>query len=78
MSRGVAPCCTAAVREPAYCAASFLGIEIKDNVQIVQGPTKTSNPNLLYVFVLLKQPGTDEFFTLRFQDLQAHFARAYK
>ncbi len=28
--------------------------------------------------MLLRSSGTDEFFILRFQDLQDHFARSYK
>jgi hypothetical protein len=61
-----------------FNASSFLDIEIKDNVQTLLGPKRNPNPNLLYILVLLREAGTDEFFTLRFRDLQAHFAKSYK
>jgi hypothetical protein len=61
-----------------FNASSFLDIEIKDDLQIVLGPKKTPNPNLLYILVLLIEPGKDEFYTMKFKDLQAYFATSYK
>jgi hypothetical protein len=61
-----------------FNATTFLDIEIKDGVQTVLGPKPTPNPGLVYVLVLLGGAGKDEFFTLKFKDLQDHFASIYK
>jgi hypothetical protein len=61
-----------------FNALSFLEIEIKDKVQTVLGPKKIANPNLICILVLLRELGADEFYTMRFKDLQSHFAKTYK
>ena len=61
-----------------FNATAFLDIQTDDGVQTVRGRKPTSNPNLVCVLVLLRSPGKDEFYTLRFIDLQDHFATAYK
>ena len=38
----------------------------------------TPHANLVCVLVLLRGAGKDEFYTLKFKDLQKHFAAAYK
>lgn len=61
-----------------FNASSFLDIENTKGVQRVVGPKQVLHPGLICIFVLLRGPGTDEFFILRFQDLQDHFVRSYK
>lgn len=61
-----------------FNATSFLDIEIVDGAQRVVGKKEVRHPGLICVLVLLRSAGTDEFFILRFQDLQNHFARSYK
>ena len=61
-----------------FNATTFLDIRIEDGVQTVVGQKSTPNSNLVCVLVLLREAGKDEFYTLTFQDLQKHFAVAYK
>jgi hypothetical protein len=61
-----------------FNATSFLDIDIVDGAQRVAGKKKVLHPGLICVLVLLRSSGTDEFFILRFQDLQDHFAGSYK
>lgn len=61
-----------------FNATTFLDIETKDGVQTVLGPKPTPNPGLACVLVLLRDPGKNEFYTLKFKDLQDHFASTYK
>lgn len=61
-----------------FSASTFLDIQIEDGVQTVLGHKSTPNPDLIWVLVLLGSVGKDEFFTLKFKDLQDHFARTYK
>jgi len=61
-----------------FSAKSFLDIEIVRGVQRVNGRKSLINPDLVCVFVLLRGPGTDEFYILRFRDLQSYFAKNYK
>ena len=61
-----------------FNAKSFLDIETVNGVQRVKGRKTLVNPDLVCVFVLLRGPGTDEFYILRFRDLQSYFAKNYK
>jgi hypothetical protein len=61
-----------------FAADTFLEIEIVDGEQIVKGKKALPRPDLLCIFVLLKEPGTDEFFIFYLRDLQDHFAEHYK
>ena len=49
-----------------------------DGEQIVRGPLPLVNPELLRVYVLLKDDERDEFDVFKLRDLQAHFAKWYK
>jgi hypothetical protein len=57
---------------------TFLTIEIVDGEQVIKGNTRLLNPDLICVFILLKDRGGDEFYIFRLQDLQDYFARTYK
>ena len=61
-----------------FTANTFLDIQIEGGVQTVLGPRVTPNPQLVCVLVFLRGAGADEFYTLKFQDLQNHFACNYK
>jgi hypothetical protein len=61
-----------------FSAASFLDIQIENDFQTVLGLRRTLNPGLVYVLVLLREAGTDEFYSLTFSQLQEHFASTYK
>src|SRR4029078_6413805 len=47
---------------------TFLNIEIVDGKQFVRGTAPLANPDLVCVFVLIKDGGRDEFYVFRFQD----------
>jgi len=55
----------------------FLQVEVVEDIQYVRGTVQLPLPDLLCVFVLLREPGTDEFYILRMRDLQAHFKATY-
>ena len=59
-------------------ADAFLHIEMVDGEQLVRGPLPLLNPQLLCVYVLLKDDERDEFYVFKLGDLQAHFAKSYK
>ncbi len=61
-----------------FTATTFLDIEFNGEVQTVVGQRATLNPDLVCVLVLLVGAGKDEFYTLRFKDLQGHIAGIYK
>ncbi len=56
----------------------FLIIDIIDDVQYVKGKQKLQNPNLICIFVLLKDNEQDEFFIFHLKDLQTYFLKNYK
>lgn len=51
-------------------ADAYLDIEVVGDRQILKGKAKLLNPELLCVFVLLKNSGSDEFYILHLRDLQ--------
>ena len=59
-------------------ANNFLDIQMADGEQIVRGPRRLANPELLCVYVLLREDERDEFYVFKLRDLQAHFAKSYK
>lgn len=61
-----------------FDANTFLNIEMVGNRQVVKGKKKLNNPNLVCVFVLLRENEADEFYVLRAKDLQAEIAKNYK
>ena len=61
-----------------FNASAFLEIHIEDGVQTVVGANRKVNPKLACVFVLLREPGKDEFYTLTVADLQALLLKSYK
>jgi len=56
----------------------FLRVEVVDGVQHVRGKVNFPMPDLVCIFVLLRQTGNDEFYVLRMRDLQEHFAKTYR
>ncbi|PWB48907.1 MAG: hypothetical protein C3F18_11225 [Nitrosomonadales bacterium] len=58
-----------------FNASTFLNIEMVGNEQIVKGKKKLKNPNLICIFVLLRD---DEFYVFRAKDLQTEIAKTYK
>lgn len=61
-----------------FNARTFLNIEIGENRQTVKGRVVLSNPELLCIFVFIREPGTDEFYIFQLRDLQDHFFRTYR
>ncbi len=61
-----------------FNASTFLNIEMVGNEQVVKGKKKLNNPNLVYVFVLLRESEGDEFYVLPMKDLQAVIKSKYK
>jgi hypothetical protein len=61
-----------------FSADSYLNIEVVNGEQIVKGKKKLLNPNLICIFVLLIDPGKDEFYLFRVSDLQEYCAKVYK
>ncbi|MHB8060159.1 MAG: hypothetical protein ACYDHO_04930 [Gaiellaceae bacterium] len=61
-----------------FNARTFLIIEMVGNKQVVKGRKELSNPNLICVFVFLRESEDDEFYVFRLKDLQAEIATTYK
>ncbi len=61
-----------------FNASTFLNIEMVGNEQMVKKKKKLSNPNLICVFVLLRENESDEFYIFKLKDLQAEIAKTYK
>jgi hypothetical protein len=61
-----------------FKADRFLEIEMRDGEQIVKGRKIVPNPDLICILVLLKENEHDEFYVLRFRDLQDIFFDSYK
>ncbi len=59
-------------------AEKFIKIDIVDGVQTVTGKTKPAYPNLIYVMVRLRGQGKDEFYIMKFRDLQNIIFKHYK
>ena len=61
-----------------FRADAFLEIEISDGAQVVKRRRKLLNPNLLCIFVLLREDEKDVFYIFKLKDLQKHFYKTYK
>jgi hypothetical protein len=61
-----------------FNAMNFLKIDIKDGFQTVLGPRKDVYRDLVCVFVLLKEAGSDVFYTLTVRDLQKLLKSKYR
>ena len=61
-----------------FRADTFLEIVIIDGIQVVKRKKKLLNPNLLCIFVLLKEDEKDVFYIFKLKDLQKHFSKTYK
>lgn len=61
-----------------FRADTFLEIELVDDVQHIKGKKELLNPNLLCVFVLLREDEKDAFYVLQLKDLQEHIFKSYK
>jgi hypothetical protein len=61
-----------------FDAGMFLDIESVDGQQINKGKKMLVHPELLCIFVLIKSPGSDEFYVFQLKDLQDHCAQVYK
>lgn len=59
-------------------ADSFLDIELVDGVQHVRGKKVFVNPDLVCVFVLLRESEDDEFYIFRLRELQEIVALRYQ
>jgi hypothetical protein len=59
---------------------TFLNIEMVENKQVVKGKNILPNPDLVCIFVALKNKErvSNEFYIFRLKDLQDHFASNYK
>jgi len=58
-------------------ADTFLDIELVDGVQHVRGKKVLVNPDLICVFVLLRENEDDEFYIFRLRELQDLVASRY-
>ena len=61
-----------------FRADQFLFIEFVGGTQKLGGKKTLPYPGLLCVFVLLKEPGTDEFYIFPLRELQDHCEGVYK
>lgn len=61
-----------------FSADKFLDITVKDGAQIVRGRIELLNPDLVCIFILLKEPGQDEFYIFPLRHLQDHCELIYK
>jgi hypothetical protein len=61
-----------------FNASTFLNIELIANEQVVKGKKTLGNPNLICIFVFLREIERDEFYVFRLKDLQAEIAKTYK
>lgn len=61
-----------------YQADTFLEIEIVDDFQHVRGKRTLANPDLVCVFILLREDEQDEFYLLTHRDLQQLTFERYK
>lgn len=57
---------------------TFLKIVFQGRRQVVRGKKRLPVPNLLCIFVLLIEQGSDEFYIFPLRELQNHFLRSYK
>lgn len=76
----VIPIQVKAIKGPSwqFGADTFLDIELRDSEQIVNGRRVVPNPDMIWVLVLLKLDERDEFYIMRFRDLQDIFFDSYK
>lgn len=58
-------------------ARIFLNIEMDGKKQLVTGKKKLNNPELVCIFVLLREREVDEFYIFRLKDLQAIIKKRY-
>jgi hypothetical protein len=61
-----------------FDAKKFVDIKPEEGVQIIRGKTKPHYMNLIYILVKLRGQGKDEFYILKFKDLQSIIYKAYK
>ena len=61
-----------------FRADTFLDVDILEGEQRVRGPRALLNPDLICVFVLIKEQGNDDFYVFRLKDLQSIFLNTYK
>jgi hypothetical protein len=61
-----------------YKADTFLEIEIVDDFQHVRGKKRLLNPDLVCIFVLLRQDEQDEFYLLSYREIQQITFERYK
>jgi len=61
-----------------FSIGHFLRVEVADSVQNVRGKLDLPLPDLVCIFVVLRQTANDEFYIFRMRDLQNHFAKTYR
>ncbi len=61
-----------------FDAKRFIKFNIEDGVQTILGKTRPNHLNLIYILVKLRGQGKDEFYILKFKDLQNIIYKAYK
>jgi hypothetical protein len=61
-----------------FKAGAWLDIKILDGKQTVRGRKVLLNPDLLCVFVVVKQDERDEFYVFSLKELQAFMLRSYR
>jgi len=61
-----------------FNVTNFLNIEINEKEQVILGKVKLKYPELICVFVFLKEDENDEFYILELKDIQNHFKKEYK
>jgi hypothetical protein len=61
-----------------FSADQFLDIEFANGHQVVRGRRTLLHPELLCIFVLLREDRTDEFYLFQLRDLQDFCERVYR
>jgi hypothetical protein len=60
-----------------FSITQFLEVAVVEGIQQVRGRVVLARPELICIFVLLREAGKDEFFIFRLCDLQEYFAKVY-
>lgn len=61
-----------------FDARRFINIDMEDGMQTAVGKTKPHYLDLIYILVKLRGQGKDEFYIMKFKDLQIIIYKAYK
>ncbi len=60
-----------------FNVTQFLRVDVVEGIQKVRGRVSLARPELICIFVFLREAGKDEFYIFRLSDLQEFFAKVY-